>query len=68
MLIFQMHLKKIVSSQVVEFALSSANIEENSKKALDKIADLLIKYNNAKIEIEGHSNHKGDKDKNIKLS
>jgi len=59
---------EIISKQVVEFETGSSEINEDSFKALDKIASLLQQFSFAKIEIQGHTNSIGNADKNLELS
>jgi len=50
------------------FNENSAELSPTALATLDKQAEWLVKYANYRITIEGHSDEKGSKDKNMKLS
>lgn len=50
------------------FKSGSATIEEKSYAVLDDVAEALLKYGELRIRIEGHTDDRGDDDKNLKLS
>ena len=60
--------ERIVSDQVIEFDSGSREINEESKKPLNKIAALLKRYTKAKIVILGHTNSVGNPAYNKRLS
>jgi peptidoglycan-associated lipoprotein len=50
------------------FAENSAELTPTSLATLDKQAEWLVRYPNYRITVEGHSDEKGAKEKNMKLS
>jgi peptidoglycan-associated lipoprotein len=52
----------------VFFNENSAELAPTSLASLDKQAEWLARYSSYRITIEGHSDEKGSKDKNLKLS
>ncbi|HLL28735.1 MAG TPA: OmpA family protein [Xanthobacteraceae bacterium] len=52
----------------VFFAENSAELTPTSLATLDKQAEWLGRYTNYRVTIEGHSDEKGPKEKNMKLS
>ena len=50
------------------FNENSAELTPTSLTTLDKQAEWLVRYANYRITIEGHSDEKGSKEKNLKLS
>lgn len=57
-----------LQGKTIEFASSSADIKPHSKKLLDTIAGHLKEEALLRVEIAGHTDSKGDKLKNDKLS
>lgn len=52
----------------VFFTENSAELSTTATATLTKQADWLAKYSNYRITVEGHSDEKGDKKKNMKLA
>jgi OOP family OmpA-OmpF porin len=52
----------------ITFAYSRAGIKKSSKKVLNKAAAVLREYPDLRIRIEGHTDPKGKRDKNVSLS
>ncbi len=52
----------------IEFAFGSDRLLRRGKKILDKVYRILLKYENYKIVIEGHTDDIGDEDFNLDLS
>jgi peptidoglycan-associated lipoprotein len=50
------------------FNENSAELSPTSLATLDKQGEWLVRYSNYRITIEGHSDEKGSKEKNMKLS
>lgn len=50
------------------FKTGSADLSDKSNKTLDEAAEVLKTYPNLRLRIEGHTDSKGDDDKNMKLS
>ncbi len=62
------HLNEIFQLKNLYFETGSATIKSESKGNLDKLADFLKKFPNAKIEVRGHTDKTGGNDLNMKLS
>lgn len=52
----------------VQFAQSSAELEDNSKEELSELVNIMKRYPAMEILLEGHTDNQGDFDKNLKLS
>jgi len=52
----------------VEFVTGSANLKPASKAVLNQIAGLMTKYRAYKLDIDGHTDSRGDKQMNLQLS
>ncbi|TAL51671.1 MAG: OmpA family protein, partial [Chitinophagaceae bacterium] len=52
----------------IQFKYAKAELLPESKLVLDEVADILIKNQNLKLEIEGHTSNDGSLDANMKLS
>lgn len=52
----------------VEFKTASANLKPSSNAILDKVATLMKKYPNYKLDITGHTDNVGDPAMNVELS
>ncbi|MFN3199653.1 MAG: OmpA family protein [Bradymonadia bacterium] len=50
------------------FKTGSADLSDKSNKTLDEAAEVLKTYPNLKLRIEGHTDSKGNDEKNLKLS
>ena len=59
---------KITFRQGIQFALNSAELSADSKKNIQELAEVLNKYNDTNIVIEGHTDATGKHDYNMKLS
>jgi outer membrane protein OmpA-like peptidoglycan-associated protein len=54
--------------QAVQFETGSARLKESSFDILDQIADILERYPDYNLEINGHTDDVGDADNNLRLS
>ena len=52
----------------VEFKTASANLKPSSNVVLDKVANLMKKYPDYKLDINGHTDNVGDPEMNVELS
>jgi OmpA-OmpF porin, OOP family len=52
----------------IEFSSATSDIKPHSKKLLDSIAGVLKSEPEIRVEIEGHTDSKGDEKRNMKLS
>lgn len=52
----------------IQFETGKATIKRQSFPMLDELAQLMIKYNEAKIQVEGHTDNVGNKQANKQLS
>ena len=52
----------------IEFAFGSSNIQKRGIKILDRVYQILEKYNSYNVVVEGHTDDVGDEDYNLKLS
>ncbi|MCX6155885.1 MAG: OmpA family protein [Candidatus Kapabacteria bacterium] len=52
----------------VEFDVAKADLKKSSEKTLSNAVKALTKAQNVEIEIVGHTDNQGDRDKNVKLS
>lgn len=59
---------KITMSSEVSFDFNSAKINPAFAKTLDKVADILKRYDRSNIRIVGHTDNVGSEDYNMKLS
>ncbi|MFL5321676.1 MAG: OmpA family protein, partial [Myxococcaceae bacterium] len=59
---------KIDILQQVHFATGKATIHPDSFQLLDQVVDAIIKSNIKKLRVEGHTDNKGSKSANLKLS
>lgn len=59
---------KIEILQQVHFAFGKATILQDSYQLLDQVVDAIIKSNIKRVRVEGHTDNKGSKSKNQKLS
>jgi outer membrane protein OmpA-like peptidoglycan-associated protein len=59
---------KITFSEGIQFAVNSARLKAASDANLDKLANVLNKYEDTNILIEGHTDSTGKYDYNLKLS
>jgi outer membrane protein OmpA-like peptidoglycan-associated protein len=50
------------------FKINSAELSENAKQELKKMGSILVKYDDTKILLEGHTDDTGSDDLNMKLS
>jgi outer membrane protein OmpA-like peptidoglycan-associated protein/opacity protein-like surface antigen len=63
--------KQMVASKEISpitFKTGSAELEASSNETLDKVADIVKKYPNLKLRVEGHTDSVGDNDYNQQLS
>jgi outer membrane protein OmpA-like peptidoglycan-associated protein len=59
---------KITMSSEVSFDFNSARVNPPFAKTLDKVADILKRYDRSNIKIVGHTDNVGSEDYNMKLS
>lgn len=59
---------KIVLGELVYFKVGSADINQSSSKNLDILADILNKYSQTLIDLNGYTDNTGSKNVNDKLS
>ena len=52
----------------IEFSFGSADLLEKGRKILDRVAEILRKYENYDVVIEGHTDDIGEEDYNLSLS
>jgi outer membrane protein OmpA-like peptidoglycan-associated protein len=52
----------------LNFATGTANLDAGSQKTIDDVAKVLGAFPSAKIELQGHTDNRGDADKNKSLS
>ncbi len=52
----------------IEFAFGSSNIQKRGIKILDRVYQILEKYNTYNVVVEGHTDDVGDEGYNLKLS
>jgi outer membrane protein OmpA-like peptidoglycan-associated protein len=52
----------------VSFQMGSAELTANSFLILDQVVESLLEYPEVKLEIQGHTDNVGDKEKNLRLS
>ena len=52
----------------VLFAINKADLSAASKASLDNLNDMLVKYPDTNVEIQGHTDNTGTSDGNLKLS
>ena len=52
----------------IEFATGKDTIRKTSKRKLDKVASVLVKYDSVRVEISGHTDDVGSRDDNMDLS
>jgi outer membrane protein OmpA-like peptidoglycan-associated protein len=64
----QAKIDKIMKNSRVEFLYAKDIMTKKSKKVVDKIADILKENNSTIIEIGGHTDSDGTKERNLKLS
>ncbi len=54
--------------RVVEFDTASAALTEASKKTLDRAAEMLFRFPEKRVEVQGHTDASGQPDANMRLS
>jgi outer membrane protein OmpA-like peptidoglycan-associated protein len=60
---------EIVVKGVIHFGTNNADIRPDSQQLLDEVADILIRTPQIKrVRIEGHTDNRGNADKNLQLS
>jgi OOP family OmpA-OmpF porin len=64
----QQQLDELFRLSVIEFNTASAALTEPSKKILDQAAELLNRFPESKVEIQGHTDSIGRADANMRLS
>jgi len=64
----QAKLNRMLQGQRIQFRFASDTLTQKSKKVLDRIATLLQRYPDAKIEIAGHTDSDGAAARNMQLS
>ena len=52
----------------VLFAINKSDLTAVSKASLDNLNDMLVKYPDTNVEIQGHTDNTGTSDGNLKLS
>ncbi len=60
--------KVVFNINPIYFNLDKAELTSSSQLELDKVAQLMIKYPNAKIEVGSHTDSRGSKSYNLELS
>lgn len=56
------------AAQNIQFELNSANLTEESKAIMDKVGEILNRYDQYNIRIEGHTDNRGSEEYNLTLS
>ena len=62
------HIKNLLQLENIEFETGSARLTPRGKEVVDRIAAVLDLYDNADVEIAGHTDDVGDARKNLELS
>lgn len=64
----QRQLNELLQITAVEFIFASADLDESSKKILDRVAALLAEFPQSRVEIQGHTDNIGQSEANLQLS
>jgi outer membrane protein OmpA-like peptidoglycan-associated protein len=60
--------RKIVIKRKVHFATNTATIKPDSRQILDSVADVLLRRPNVRVEVQGHTDNRGSRKRNMTLS
>ncbi|MCK5800674.1 MAG: OmpA family protein, partial [Deltaproteobacteria bacterium] len=60
--------RSIVIKRKVHFATNTADIKQDSRQILDAVADVLLGHTELRVEIQGHTDNRGSKQRNMVLS
>jgi outer membrane protein OmpA-like peptidoglycan-associated protein len=64
----QAELNKVVELEIVEFQTASAELTDKGKASLDRVVKALASLPGVAIEVQGHTDNRGDATRNLALS